>query len=219
MIRQAETQEPTSRAPLNQQSAKRLAYSAAAAAAAGMATSSEAATLYSLPIYEDIPQFTAFDFDLNKDGIGDVLLKNYVFGGNYQGGTVNYFPGKFVTSNASFPFYTTALEFGDTIGPAETAGGSFQGTFGYANNPNSEFDNAADKYIGLEFPINGASHFAWIRVTIDNAAGTFLVKDWGYSDTPGEAVIAGVAPEPGTLGLLAAGAAGVASMRRRCETA
>ena len=85
-------------------------------------------------------------------------------------------------------------------------------------NPSAEFNNADGAFLGLEFPINATSHFGWIRVTIDNATGTFVINDWAYNDVPGVGINAGAIPEPSTLGLLAAGAAGVASMRRRRES-
>jgi hypothetical protein len=67
----------------------------------------------------------------------------------------------------------------------------------------------------LAFPIGGVNHYGWVRVDINNAAGTFVVRDWAYEDSPGVGIPAGAIPEPGTLGMLAAGAVGVAALRRR----
>lgn len=194
---------------------KSLAYSlAAGAAAATGAGESEAAISYSGPVNYPIAQFTSTLFDLDNDTFNDILLSNYVFGGgNYQGASVQYAPGQIVVSNASFPFYVSALNAGDYIGPS-ALGVTFSGALAYASNANSEFDNASDKFIGLSFPSGGNTLFAWIRVDIDNAAGTFVVKDYAY-DTTGSPITAGAIPEPGTLGLLAAGAVGLGAMRRR----
>lgn len=100
-----------------------------------------------------------------------------------------------------------------------TAGPSFAGSMAYGNNPNSQFDSVTDAYIGLSFPINAVNHYGWIRVDVDNAAGTFLIKDWAYESVPGAGITAGAIPEPSTLGLLAAGALGVSALRRRKASA
>lgn len=197
--------------------ARKAAYTLAAGAAAGAAGTADAAdpsVVYSGVQDISIAQFASQNLNLDGDAYNDILLKNYVFGSNYQGATVNYFPGKVVGFNAVFS-YASALAEGDLIDSTATAGGPFAVSLAYSSNPNSEFDNADGAFIGLEFPINAVSHFGWIRVTIDNTAGTFVVNDWAYESTPGAGITAGEVPEPGTLGLLAAGAAGLATMRKR----
>ncbi len=198
-------------------SKNRVAYSLAAGAAASVAaTSADAAIQYSGLQDLAIAQFSSQQLNLDGDAYNDILLKNYVFGGgNYQGLYVNFAPGKAVGFFSGFG-YASALEAGNLIDASTTSGGPFQASMAYGvNNPNAEFNNVDGAFIGVEFPINAMSHFGWIRVSIDNAAGTFVVNDWAYNDVPGEGLVAGQIPEPGTLGLLAAGAAGLAAMRRR----
>lgn len=195
----------------------RIAYSLAAGAAASLAaTSADAAIQYSGVQDLAIGQFSSQNLNLDGDAYNDILLKNYVFGGgNYQGLYVNFFPGKVVGFFNGLG-YASALQNGDLIDASTTAGGPFQASMAYGgNNPSAEFNNVDGAFIGLEFPINATSHFGWVRVSIDNAAGTFVINDWAYNDVPGEGLRAGQIPEPGTLGLLAAGAAGLAAMRRR----
>ena len=201
--------------PTNHSNASRkVAYSLAAGAAAGAAGSADAALVYSGVQDLPIAQFSSQDLNLDGDGYNDILLKNYVFGGNYQGATVNYAPGKVVGFSTGLN-YATALAAGVTIDAAATAGGPFAVSLAYGNNPDSQFDHTAGAFIGLEFPINNVSHFGWIRVSIDNSAGTFIVNDWAYNDTPGGAIQTGQIPAPGSLGLLAAGALGVNTLRKR----
>lgn len=190
-----------------------LAYSLAAGASAVVAGNAEAAIVYSGVQNIAIGQFSSQNLNLDGDAYADVLLKNYVFGTNYQGATVNYYPGQLVGFNAGLN-YVSALSLGDTI-DAGTVGPSFTGSMAYASNPNSEFDNVTDAYIGLSFPINAVNHYGWVRVDIDNAAGTFVIKDWAYDDVAGTGITAGAVPEPGALSLLAAGSVGVTMMRRR----
>ncbi len=196
--------------------ARRAAYSIAAGAVVGVTGSAEAAISYSGVQDLAIAQFSSQQLNLDGDAYNDILLKNYVFGGgNYQGAYVNFAPGKVVGFSAGLS-YASALSAGDLIDASTTSGGPFQASMAYGgNNPNAEFNTASGAFIGLEFPIGGVSHFGWVRVTVDNAAGSFVINDWAYNSTPGAGLLAGQVPEPTSLGLLAAGAAGVAAMRRR----
>jgi hypothetical protein len=193
---------------------RRVAYSLAAAASSGTA---QAAIVYSGPQNIAINQFSSLNLNIDGDAYGDVLLKNYVFGGgNYQGATVNFFPGKMVTFNPGAFNYVTALNSGFTIDTASLATGNFTGSMAYgAANPNAQFNSAAGKFIGLQFPSGPNNYNAWVRVNVNNSAGSFTVVDWAYENVSGQPIVTGVVPEPSTLGLLAAGAAGVAALRRR----
>lgn len=252
---------------------KRIAYTLAAGAtvAAGMADTSEAAIVYSGLADLTIAQGAAQTLRFNYDEYDDVVLKNFVFlGGNYQALTVPYFPGKVVGFNpnggAAFYNYVTALTKGYSI-DASTVGPTFYGTLSYGvNDPNAQFGNISGAFIGLAFPHGPEDlHYAWIRVDINNAAGTFVIRNWAWEDQVGVGIRAGdtgigdfdldgdtdgsdflawqrgesptplsasdlqqwqdnyapspvvttSVPEPGTLGLLAAGAAGVMLLRKR----
>ncbi len=67
-------------------------------------------------------------------------------------------------------------------------------------NPSAQFNNADGAFIGLSFPIGGDQpenlHYGWVRVTIDNVAGTFVINDWAYNDEPGAAIMAGEVAQP-----------------------
>ncbi|MCA9235173.1 MAG: PEP-CTERM sorting domain-containing protein [Planctomycetales bacterium] len=195
--------------------AKRGAAYTMAAAAAASAADAQAAVVYSGVQNLAIGQFSSQDLNLDGDAYNDILLKNYVFGGgNYQGATVQFYPGKLVGFN-------NGLAYASALGPcavidSSTVGADFFGTLAYGSfDPNAEFNNANGAFIGLSFPIAGATHYGWVRVTIDNAAGTFVINDWAYEDVAGAGITTPCVPEPTTLGLLAAGAVGVAAMRRR----
>lgn len=76
--------------------------------------------------------------------------------------------------------------------------------------------------VGGRFNSPRGVQFAWIRVSVLDAddfpiPGTLEILEWAYEDS-GEAIRAGQTteiPEPTGLALLAAGAAGVAALRRR----
>lgn len=194
--------------------ARLMAYSLAAGATAMAAGSTDAAIQYSGIQNISIGLGNGQQLNLDGDAYDDILLKNYVFsGGNYQGAYVNFFPGKMVGFNAGLN-YVSALSSGAVIDGSTV--GYFVGSMAYgANNPNAEFNNVTDAYIGLGFPIGGVNHYGWVRVDVDNAAGNFVIKDWAYEDQAGVGITAGAVPEPGALSMLAAGATGLLAMRRR----
>lgn len=204
---------------LSQPSRKlRAAYTLAAGAAASVAVQdADAAVVYSGLQNISVTQFNSQNLNLDGDAFADIKLKNYVFGGgNYQGATVNFAPGKLVGFTAGNS-YVTALTAGQSI-DGSTLGPSFFGSLAYgASNPNAQFNNATDAYIGLSFPSGANTYFGWVRVDIKNSAGTFLIKDWAYESQSGVGIRAGdgLVPEPSTLGLLACGAAGIAAIRRQ----
>ena len=94
---------------------------------------------------------------------------------------------------------------------------------GYSNVGQSisgEFPADGAGIAGFAFQIGGQDHLGWIRLAIesDPTSGQPIALEaleWAYESTPGESIAAGAVPEPTGIGLLAAGAAGVAALRRR----
>jgi hypothetical protein len=216
---------------LDSSARRRAAYTlAAGAAACTAANTAEAVVNYSGLQNISIGSGFSQQLDINLDSFNDLKLTNYVFGsGPYQGATVNFAPGKLVGFTSGTLAYVSALTVYDSIGSAN-AGPSFYGSLAYgAANPNAEFNNVSDAFIGLSFPAGPNLYYGWVRVAIDNANKSFVIKDWAYEDNSVAALAGspmtdgilagdtgdGFVPEPGTLGLLAAGAAGVVGMRRR----
>jgi hypothetical protein len=87
------------------------------------------------------------------------------------------------------------------------------------------FLNSVNAFAGIRFTQAGNTHFGWIRLHVTTGpsdAVTATAIDWAYNDVAGASILAGegvtaATPEPSTvsMALLAAGAAGVLSWRKR----
>lgn len=218
---------------------RRIAYSLAAGAAActaGTADDAAAAIVYSG--LQNITNFPATNppypdpyrlfLDLDSSGSTDVALQNATFGGvPYQGGSVFGNGGRFVGFESLLNGYNyiSNLSPGAVISSGAVNSNLFFGNLGSPLYPYAQFNSTDNGFIGLSFgPSPAQLKYGWLRVKIVNGSSTFIVKDWAYESEIGVGITAGntgdgVVPEPGTLGLLAAGAAGVFALRRRREQA
>lgn len=104
--------------------------------------------------------------------------------------------------------------------PADTTVGWLADAGGFIG---SQWAGAAPNntgYLGLRFKIAGNDHFGWMRLTVNPSTGiaprAITVHEYAYESIPGASIAAGqIVPEPGGLGLLALGSAGLAAHRRR----
>lgn len=197
---------------------QRLAGYSIAAAASALAVGLPAGATVIYPGEQNIliEPGTFLNLDLNADGNTDISLRNYLFPqGPYQGAFVPFTPGRVVGFTDGLS-YASVLSEGDVIDADTTSGGPFQASLAFgAGNPNAEFNDVEGGFLGLAFAIGSDVHFGWVRVDIDNANAVFNVVDFAYESVAGVGITAGAIPEPSTLGLLAAGAAGLAARRRR----
>lgn len=138
-----------------------------------------------------------------SDDFDDVVFQNFTFPeANYQGALVAFTPGKIAGFTAGLN-YATSLAPGVMINAA-SVGPAFEAALAYGlDNASAQFTTAHDAYVGFSFPTTTASvNYAWVRVDVDNAAGTLLIKDWAYEDQPGVGILAGdvgTLPLPGDL--------------------
>lgn len=109
----------------------------------------------------------------------------------------------------------------------QVSGGAFAGFNGnffatlafHAGGGASQWLAAGTGFIGFRFNNGGGIEYGWARVTMDGAPGnSFKLVDYAWAD-PGTAIRTGqtsaAVPEPGSLGLLAVGAAGLLAWRKR----
>lgn len=209
---------------------KLLTYvSAAGAACAGMVLSAgpaEAKIVFT-PAHAWIAAHHTLALDLNHDGITDFIVSNAVFRTiDVWGNTLRVVPAG---SNkvagikgAVNTLYAYALNAGSVIGPKLQFSGKLMAASGMEYGYVGQWQNVTNRYLGLQFVINGKVHYGWARFSVTSGTGKITAAFTGYAyetiadrpivagKTSGTASVSEAEPnaalEPTMLGLLAAGA-------------
>lgn len=168
------------------------------------------------------PDLTAstVTWDLDNGGVEDFRLEVGVNGANEKSNLV-----PIVGGNAS-GIALSPNNNADRMAAGEIIGGATP--FSNATDTKTLFDEGAPAnydwsvgsrgFLGLQINLLGNTHYGWADVSINPAGvNSFNHTLYGYAfeDVASTAILAGAVPEPSMATLLVAGAAGVASMRRR----
>lgn len=212
-------------------SRKIISYTAAASSAFVFSASADAAIIYS-----GTQNITSDGVvDVNADGTNDFGFTVSSFNGSSSYGYANLNPlagAQFIKTNA---FDVKKLSSGSTISAGAGVFQDIEGTFRYTviDSSGSFFEegpwagtvapDTTSGFAGIKIDDNGTDIFGWLRFSIENRAtdgfpSKVTLIDWAYEDT-GASIRAGQTisevPLPGSLGLLAMGASGLAALRRR----
>lgn len=245
---------PSPKAQLSQTLDLRVKSYCAAAAAAGvsmlaLAQPSQAEvviTRTNLPITPVTNSYTTVRIDLNHDGIADFSfsLSDFQYHTAFAdlgirprtGGAVVGVPG------SKRSFYASALVRGAKIGPsAHFSSKGFaeiqRSTIPYTPSHYSRRQygqwggNVANRYLGVKFLVDGATHYGWIRFSVDSTRFPIsaTVTAYAYETIANKRILAGIPSTSGSdttassefkkfsgpfLGLLGLGAEGLALWRR-----
>jgi len=186
---------------------RRFAYAIAAGSAAAVASDADADVIYSGIENFSIAQRNYLPLKINADDVPDIYLRNYIdpyagLEGNFQGAFLGFAPGRIVADQANALGYVRALGAGFSVDSSSVNPNVFVGSMAFGDNhPNSQFDDIQNAYIGFSFPdipvqpppppSERPLHFAWVRVSVNNEAGTFTVHDWAYESEPGVGISTG----------------------------
>lgn len=224
-------------------------YSLAAAAAsvsllalAPAAAAEVVVTKTHLPVLSTHP----ISLDLNRDGVADFKFELYTYGD--FGAVAGYLAvqpltgGAVVGAQGAYFAYASALVRGDKIGPSahfdsdpsvvvERSAGTHTSQPSYSRKIYGKWgENPTNRFLGVKFQINGATHYGWIRLTVnsDKWPMSATITGYSYETVANKRISAGTArktlgvtqakqrrtPDRASLGLLALGADGLALWRR-----
>jgi hypothetical protein len=213
-----------------------LAASSAGVSLLALAAPCEAEVVYT-PAHVLITRNASYSIDLNHDGIADFTISSFARSLAViapAGNGVKCLPG-----SCAFTFaYASAMGAGSPIGSADRFYGSNRVPMAIEG-LGLPWDNVRDRYLGLEFEIQGKNHFGWARLSVQFAtrqntwraqltgyayetvaerpikAGQIKEDNDGDGDSHPAALPVSPVPErPITLGALALGAGGIPLLRK-----
>ena len=182
--------------------------------------------------------FNTTKLDLNNDGIPD-----FGFVASGLGHVFDQMVWPFKSNQVWGRYFATALPPGVTIGPNGRLAQHFQVLWQtFVNSVSTAYIgqwlNVSDKFLGLEFKVNGETHFGWARMSV-SATRQVTLTGYAYESTPNMPLVTGIthgaklsegpqlrlqkpleeqaALRTPTLGLLATGADGLIVWRREDE--
>jgi hypothetical protein len=212
---------------------KLAAYFAAACAAGvgvlALAPSAEGKIIYTPA---DIVIGDPTPLDLNHDGVNDFMF--YV---TAWGDWEHFLASGAVASNRILG-YVSVLRVGVPVGPkGQFLRSGMMATFGVGISQTyvrGKWANVQNRYLGLQFSINGQTHYGWARLTVTVKHGILAtLTGYAYETIPNKRIITGktsgtdsvetgdnterVAAWPANLGMLACGSDALALWRRDPE--
>jgi hypothetical protein len=181
-------------------------YALAGSALLAAPGAANAGIVYSGVVNLDVTPGTPLPIDLDSAGGADFSLNVSVNPETKEA---------WLTAPATTRFLVGPLAFGAPITSANTT-----------SNPNTLFKEGgtyawtgtSHGYLGVRFTTLSQDYLGWAELTLDENAPGATVNSYAYNDVAGQSITAGegsAVPEPSSMPLFAAGAAGLAILRRR----
>jgi len=128
----------------------------------------------------------------------------------------NMFVGSAPNAFDRYPFRLASNVNLNTASPFNAmAGTSFAELAFHGGQANDHWLKGGTGFIGFRFNGGSGMEFGWARITMDGTiSNTFTLVDYAWGDA-GTQIATGQIPEPGSLALLAIGAAGLLAWRRK----
>ena len=185
---------------------KKLAgYSAMAAAFIAGGTEADAQIVYVDVVDVTLDLGFYIPLDLDGGGVDDFILQvasdssgswTFVNGfGNLSSLTLGGPNNAMVGYEGDIFPYASALDSGNSIGPAanfitNSVNYAFFASI-YSGATYGPWADESDKYLGIQFDIDGEIHYGWIRLDVTVGPVSLTIKDWAYNSTPNEMIMAG----------------------------
>jgi hypothetical protein len=216
--------------PRNSKLDKKLAaYTLAGAAAFATPALAHADGITYLPnVDTTVPQGNSYSFNLSGPSSADVVLSaalGTVNNGNAVDPSNNI---TFATNNnaevygGGIPGNADPLAAGGLLDPSNPNGWNPAGKLGnydtVTNTTQGLWSPGTDAFLGFYFQGTNGPQAGWAEVTTGAADASFEVLSYAYQDQANTPILAGqtaATPEPGTMALIALGAAGLFALRRR----
>ncbi len=209
-----------------------LAASAAGVGMLALAQSAEAKVVYT-KTHQVIGTGAVYSLDFDHKGTTDFLIRELGYSatstGNYNALLVKESPGNAVEGYIGGGWWSShfasALKRGERIGPGqrfirdgregEVLASVVRWDVGTGRY--GQWVDVNSRYLGLRFEIDGETHYGWVRLNVhlQGLDITATLTGYAYETIPNKPIITGktkgpdvITLEPGSLGALAAGAAG-----------
>lgn len=191
---------------------------AAAATVGGFTQESEADIIHSGAVNINIPTTTSgvyLNFVTGVSNPDDALVPGWDVNPWSSTGFGLFNPGGFATYVTTTAGGTTAVNM--------TPGAIIDATSNFGSNSSANTSqwvmNSDQNLVGIRFQNEdtGQIHYGWMRISFSSSptAQPRAIVEYAYESEPGVGIGAGVVPAPGSLALLALGAAGLAGRRRK----
>ncbi|HEX9825952.1 MAG TPA: T9SS type A sorting domain-containing protein [Flavobacteriaceae bacterium] len=161
--------------------------------------------IYYSGIIDDTAYNDTYSLDLDGDTNTDFVFEHFYYSksyGNLLSVNVNFAfnPQNAILGSFDLYIYPFALNDGDPIASGDTnwinnSNIGFLNRYSYCYNSKtawcSSVSKSTNKYMGLRFEFNGEIHYGWARLEIGVVPSDWVLKDFAYNTTAGEAIEAG----------------------------